>query len=82
MLQSLHRSLSVHCWDWIIMWRAIRGREFAFGNVPTDVVSRWAAEDVARFDGFPEIQDAIGYAQGELSARRGNRGRPGLSPAA
>jgi hypothetical protein len=70
MLHDFRRALSARRWDLIIVWRAIRGCELAFGNVPLDVVRRWARKDVAGFTGYPEIQDAVGYAQSELWARR------------
>jgi hypothetical protein len=70
MLQDFLRTLSARRWDVIIVWRAIRGCEFAFGNAPLDVVRRWARKDITGFVGYPEIQDAVGYAQAELWARR------------
>ena len=70
MIQFLHRSIDASKWDGIVLWRAVTGREArTFDGAPLDVVTRWAHKDRARLHGHPEIQDAIGYAQGELQAR-------------
>ena len=70
MIQLLHRSIVTGKWDCLVMWRAITGREGAtFQGAPAHVVARWARKDRAGFEGHPEIQDAIGYAHGELRAR-------------
>jgi len=84
MIQRLHCMITARRWEFVIRWRAIRGREGAiFDGAPLDVLTRWAHQDRARFDGYPEIQDAIGYAQGELAARRGacnSKHRDALGP--
>jgi len=70
MIQRLHRSIVTGKWDCVVMWRAVTGREGAtFRGAPAHVVARWARKDRAGFAGHPEIQDAIGYAKGELRAR-------------
>lgn len=76
MIQRLHDTASGYRWDCVVMWRAVRGLEGGiFGDVPLHVVDRWACKDRDRFDGHPELQDAIGFAKGELRARREAGGR-------
>ena len=71
MVQRLHDKVSGYRWDCVVMWRAMRGLEGSiFNDVPLNVVDRWSRKERSGFDGHPEIQDAIGYALGELRARR------------
>ena len=79
MLQRLHHAFTMRCWDWIVMWHAVTCRWFVFRDAPRAVVERWAQAEPARFDGYPEIQDAIGYAQAELSSRRDGTSRPTIA---
>ncbi len=77
MVQRLHDMVSGYRWDCVVMWRAMRGLEGCiFGDVPLNVVDRWSRKERSGFDGHPEIQDAIGYALGELRARRSAGTRP------
>lgn len=57
-------------WSLRIRWRAIRGHLRPFHDAPLDVVQAWALRDVEDFAGWPELQDAIGLAQGELEQRQ------------
>jgi hypothetical protein len=77
MLRRLHRALGGSLWDLIIMWRAVRSSQPDFGDAPIEVVRRWSGENTLRFEGYPEIQDAIGYAQAELWVRERLAARPG-----
>ena len=77
MVQRLHDTVNGYRWDCVVMWRAMRGLEGRiFDDLPLAVVDRWARKERGGFDGHPEIQDAIGYALGELRARRGSGARP------
>jgi len=75
MLDRLLLALSAHRWNWIIVSRALRGRVFLFRDAPAHVVLRWATTDPARWNGWPELQDACGYAQAELALREREKAR-------
>jgi len=78
MIRGLHRKVSDFWWDCAVTWRALRGREARiFHGVPLEVVGRWARKERGGLDGHPEIQDAIGFALGELHARCGTGALPG-----
>ena len=70
MLAHLTHKLHMLRWDGIVMWHAVTCRWTVFRDAPMAVVERWAGTPSARFAGHPEIQDAIGYAQAELSSRQ------------
>jgi hypothetical protein len=70
MVTHLIQVLGQRRWDWILIWHAVTCRWSIVRVAPTVVLERWARTALVRFDGYPEIQDAIGYAQAELRARR------------
>lgn len=66
------RNLTNLRWNLKIGFRALTGRRFLFTDAPYTIVAAWATKNVEDFAGWPELQDAVGYAQGEL-AQRANR---------